>query len=145
MWDLWDVANDPEVRCNSFNKNKIEMDDHRIWVQKKCKDKNCLFLAVEINGKFGGSVRFDIEKNDKAIINISLHKSFRGKGLSVDMIKKAIKLLFLLHPEAKTVIAQIFPENIPSIKAFEQAGFNYCKDEIIKDCKVKIFYKQVKN
>lgn len=40
MMDVFNLANDPEVRKNSFSQKQINLEDHKIWFSKKICDQN---------------------------------------------------------------------------------------------------------
>ena len=84
---LFEWANDPSVRANSFNTKAIEIDDHRTWLKKKLTDKN-------------------------------IDKNYRGRGIGT-------KVLYVIKKEMQelTLVGFVKKENIPSIKAFEKAGY----------------------
>lgn len=71
MMDVFNLANDPEVRKNSFNQKQINLEDHKIWFNKKISDQNCLLLISKINDDFVGSIRFEQDTINQENYNIS--------------------------------------------------------------------------
>ncbi|MDA8932503.1 hypothetical protein N9H42_07560, partial [Flavobacteriaceae bacterium] len=65
-------VNDPLVRFNSFNTNKVTLSDHEKWFKRKVKDENCLLLMFTVYDKPFGQVRFEKEKFNYWVINISI-------------------------------------------------------------------------
>ncbi|MDH5716650.1 MAG: UDP-2,4-diacetamido-2,4,6-trideoxy-beta-L-altropyranose hydrolase [Spirochaetia bacterium] len=137
--NIFKLSNDPDVREVSINKEKISWEDHVLWYKEKINDINTLLLAVE-NGhsSFLGQVRFDIMK-DMTIISISLIKEERGKGLGLEIIKKACNYFFTKFSKKK-IKAYINPDNISSIKVFQKAGFIQHGEEIKNQNKYLVFY-----
>nr|WP_294572348.1 GNAT family N-acetyltransferase [uncultured Romboutsia sp.] len=114
---LFEWANDPSVRANSFNTKAIEIDDHRTWLKKKLTDKNTDLFIVTYNNDNVGTIRLDKDA-DESIISYSIDKNYRGRGIGtkvLDVIKKEMQEL--------TLVGFVKKENIPSIKAFEKAGY----------------------
>jgi RimJ/RimL family protein N-acetyltransferase len=69
-----------------------------------------------------GLVRFDLAA-DEAIISINLDPRVRGRGLAGFIIIRAVDELFKRHNISR-LSAFIKPQNLPSAKAFERAGFS---------------------
>ena len=142
---LFDLSNDPVVRKNSYNQDKIEWHQHLKWLKRKLLDKDHVFFVVTDNlNKFYGQVRFDIDsKKEESIINISLKKNIRGLGLSSFVIDKSIDDLLKIK-RVKLIKAYIKEENISSIKSFERANFRFLKNFTYEGTKSKIYVRDVK-
>lgn len=132
MHNIYELANDNEIRKNSFNQDKIEFEDHKNWFVNKLKDKNCLFVVAEANNNFIGQVRFDI-RMDEAVISISINKNFRGLGIGTVTIKKALDYLKSLHSTIKVIKAYTKKTNVSSIKLFEKSNFEFVNNVVIKN------------
>jgi RimJ/RimL family protein N-acetyltransferase len=102
------------------------------WVRNKLSDSGCLFLIFE-NRKSEkiGFVRFDKDDQKNWIISINIAPSQRGKGYSVELLRRAVKYFINLKGE-EVVRAYIKKTNTASIKAFESAGFEVQKEVSIK-------------
>ena len=128
--DVYNWSNDPLVRRNSYNSQKIVLSDHKEWFFKKIKDENVLFLIIEINNKSAGVVRFDININS-SIVGASLSDLYRGQKLSSKILIKASEYYFKTY--SVPILAYIKSENISSVKAFEKAGYKMIsKEEVNK-------------
>ena len=129
---LFKWANDNEVRNWSFNKKAISIEDHKEWFMKKINNKNVLMLIFEFNHIPAGLVRFERNKN-MAILNYMISNNFRGKKLATKMLKMAAneikKNWNLIKLKAFTL-----PDNIPSIKSLERAGFILESSSEEKNC-----------
>jgi len=117
---LYEWANEETARKNSFHPEKIPYDTHVQWFEKKLKNPQAHLWIAEIDGKPAALVRFD-ENNDHAVIGINMDKNFRGKGYGGKILRQATDRFIRLRE--LPVYAYIKPENIPSVKAFEKAGF----------------------
>ena len=119
---LWEWANDPDVRSVSFNATPIPWKNHQVWLQGKLADSSCLLLiAFDSEEVAIGQVRFDMNE-DGATISISIAQSSRGKGLGPAMLRQACQLFWMQHPSL-SIQAYIMPGNTASLKAFVKAGF----------------------
>jgi spore coat polysaccharide biosynthesis predicted glycosyltransferase SpsG/RimJ/RimL family protein N-acetyltransferase len=128
---IFELSNDPEVRNNSINRNKIKWEDHQNWFTQKLKNNNyIILLALDRKDNFIGQVRFEIEK-DKATVSISIMKDFRGKGFSKNLLVNGCKYLFNYRESLNKILAYIRPENRASIKGFDSAGFSFYRTETI--------------
>ena len=128
LMDLFELANDPLVRQNSFSLDPILLDTHTLWLKNVLEDKNALLYTFRSpSNSLVSQIRFN-KTDKKSIISISISKNFRAKGLGKNMISLACQTYSQTH--AGTIIeAQIKEENISSAKSFEQAGFILQKKE----------------
>src|SRR5258706_3099130 len=56
---LWQWANDPVARQNSFNSAAIAWDDHEAWYREKLASRNCRNWILEIGDLPVGQIRYD--------------------------------------------------------------------------------------
>jgi len=121
-WQLWDWANDPDVRPVSFVTEPISWERHREWFNSKLRDPNAvLYLAVDCEDIPAGQVRFQID-NTRAAVSISLAPPFRGKGYGKVVLAMAAEDLFRTTG-VKTIDAYVKPNNLPSRQLFTRAGY----------------------
>jgi len=119
---LFDWANDPEVRRNSFNTETIPLEIHQIWLQNKLKDQHCVFYIAEVDEIPAGMIRFDMVENT-ATISYLLDKSFRGKGIGTLLLQKGLEALKNQKLTVKKAIGYIQESNLASIAAFKKNHF----------------------
>jgi len=119
---LFDWANDPEVRRNSFNTEPIPLEIHQIWLQNKLRDPGCVFYIAEVDKIPAGMIRFDMVKNT-ATISYLLDKDFRGKGIGTLLLQKGIEALKNQKPTVIKAIGYIQESNLASIAAFKKNHF----------------------
>ncbi len=119
---LWEWANDPQVRPVSFATEPISWERHLEWFNSKMRDPNAvLYLALDSEGIAAGQVRYQIDTT-RAAVSISLAPQFRGKGYGKAVLKMATEDLF--HTTAVTQIdAYVKPNNTASIRLFTRAGY----------------------
>jgi spore coat polysaccharide biosynthesis predicted glycosyltransferase SpsG/RimJ/RimL family protein N-acetyltransferase len=136
---VFNLSNEHSVRLNSVNQSQIKWQDHIQWYSEKINDENCLFLLAFNGGdEFVGQVRFDIKDNN-ALINISIDKNFRGKGLSSPLLIKSSFQCLNNKPNIKSIFAYIRPSNTASIKAFSNAAYIYSHEEFINGEKFIVY------
>lgn len=114
-------VNDELVRGNSFSSETILYENHLQWFKAHLSDPHTFMYVFEIGRVPVGQVR--IEAVETPLIDISLDKSFRGKGLGSMIISSAVKMYFIESGDTKPVTAYIKSANAPSVLAFTRAGF----------------------
>lgn len=120
---LWEWRNDPVVRAASFNSNPIVWEEHVSWFHQKLADPNCLiFIVIGEDDIPLGQVRFDINSEANAEIDVSIDARERGKGYGSTGLKLACQRA-LQERNIKKVIVHIKEENKASINSFTKAGF----------------------
>ena len=119
---LFELANDPECRKNSFHSDPIPFSDHQRWFQNKLNSSgSIIYIYMSEDGQAMGQIRLDF-KDNKATINYSIRKEFRGQG-------HGKKIIVLVEEELKRykqineVIAQVKLSNRASSLIFEKCGF----------------------
>ena len=130
---LYQLANDFDVRKNSLNQTKIEFQKHKQWFFNKLieiKELKSKIFIYELDKKKSGQIRLD-KKGIFFIIDISIIKNYRGKGLSkimlLDLLKKVKNI---------SILAYIKNSNIASQCLFSSTGFKK-----VKACRDISFYK----
>lgn len=124
---IFDWANDPETRENSFNSEAIEWDDHIQWFKKKLIDPTCKIYILQYNETAVGVVRFDV--NETTIIGVTVAPSHRGTGLGAEILKTACNTFWENNTDA--VLAYIKKGNNASQRVFEKAGFTFLGEDKI--------------
>lgn len=120
---LFEWANEPAVRQNSFNSEKIKYEDHVKWFENKISLLNCLIFICEDEGKPVGQIRIEKEEN-QGLINFSVDGNCRGKGYGKKMLEDIGEALIQEKSGVTELIGRVKPENTASRKAFEGAGYS---------------------
>jgi RimJ/RimL family protein N-acetyltransferase len=119
----FDMANDEEVRKQSFQSGKIDLEAHKKWFLQKLGDADCLMLLFEDEQEdVIGQVRFQKADEEGFSIGISVNAAFRNKGFAARILNQATDHFFELFPSRK-IYAYIKADNAGSIRSFEKAGF----------------------
>jgi RimJ/RimL family protein N-acetyltransferase len=118
---LFEWANDPLSRKNSFNPAQIKYESHKKWLAEKFEQKTNIFYIIEFENQKAALVRFERKKEETTVIGIHIDKKFRGRGLASEFIIKASKKYLVKNSEKISAFIKI--ENMASIKSFTKAGF----------------------
>jgi RimJ/RimL family protein N-acetyltransferase len=123
---LYEWANDPETRINSFNQSLIPYDTHKKWFEEKLKSNSTLFFIYHNGDENIGQVRFEID-NDKANINYSINPIYRGKGYGYRMLLLLEDKIKREYKTIKCLLAEVKNENIGSQKIFKKLNYEKTK------------------
>lgn len=119
---LFDWANDPETRNNSFNTEPIEWEKHVEWFDGKLKDENCqMYIYMDFFMPLG-LVRIDGSENE-GTISYSIAPDKRGQGLGTSMLLLLEKMLSKKMPSDFLLKAEVKAENKGSRRIFEKLGY----------------------
>lgn len=134
---IYNWANDPVTRAQSFSSEPIVYQNHVQWFNR-CMDDPGHHMLIFVNeeGKDCGMVRFDLAA-DHCLIGVNVAPDQRGRGYAAPMLKQAIK-----HISSKTdqpVHAYIKEDNIASIKSFSKAGFEYNRHLVYNNIKSVLY------
>jgi UDP-2,4-diacetamido-2,4,6-trideoxy-beta-L-altropyranose hydrolase len=126
---LWEWANDPQTRANSFLSSPIPWDAHQAWCRAKLEDPLCsLWIASDRDHGSVGCVRLE-RTGREATISVSVDAKARGRGYGGNIIRMACEEIFRTS-EVGTIHAFVKPENIASFKVFASAGFQPASDAV---------------
>jgi UDP-2,4-diacetamido-2,4,6-trideoxy-beta-L-altropyranose hydrolase len=138
LFFLW--ANDPDVRENSINKEKVSLKGHTEWFTSKVKSQNHIFYVFELNNKPVAQLRFD-RKGEEFWINYSISKAYRGMGWSGAVIRLGIQKLIQEYGNSPSIKAIVKYSNLASAKAFVNCSFRRIDDCKINDENYMVFIK----
>lgn len=119
---IFEWRNAEETRRYIFDTESIPLETHRVWYSRTLDNPNRILLIGEIYGKPVGVLRYDFS-GEEALISIYLVPGGQGQGVGTELIRRGSSWLRENYPEVKIVNAEIFPENIASLRAFESAGY----------------------
>ena len=119
---IYEWANDPAVRINSFNSEPIQYDTHVKWFKRIMSDESVLQYILMDDDKNVGQIRLNID-GAEAEIGYSIASDYRGKGYGHLILQLVAKEVKKKYPEIKILVAKVKPENIASNKLFEHEGY----------------------
>ncbi len=120
---LYEWANDPIVRQNSFHSEAIPYDIHKKWFVRMMEDKNTVQYILMADGEPVGQIRLIIDGNE-AEIGYSISSQHRRKGYGRMMLQLIAEEVNQKYPNIKKLVAKVKPENIASKKLFESEGYD---------------------
>ncbi len=121
---LFQWANDPAVRQNSFHTAPISREEHQTWFERALSDGNTVIYIYLSDGKPIGQVRLNVTAGI-GDVDYSICAEERGKGHAKRMLALAQEKLKAEHPEIRRLHAEVKPENTASKRVF--AGLGYCE------------------
>lgn len=119
---LFDWANEPAVRKNSFSSKTICYEEHKKWFEKLLENKNCRQYIYMYEGKEIGQARITVN-GEEAEIGYSICAKMRGQGHGSKLLELVYRQVQQDFPRVQKLIGNVKPENTASQKAFVKAGF----------------------
>ena len=127
---LWEWANDPQVRRAAFSSDPIAWEQHEAWFASKMRDPDCRILVAEdAEGGAVGQFRVDWRSDQDGDIDVSVSSECRGAGYGAALIDLGASSVFAEKGERLHAFVKV--ENLPSRRAFEQAGFANLGEESV--------------
>lgn len=140
---IYEWANDPLTRAQSFTSKAIAYDDHVIWFDKKLSSSEDFFFIFYDDSSPIGSLRLDKAENDTFIISYQVAPNKRGNGYGKAIISSIDKILHselfiskLLDNSNNnhtrniiTLIAEVKSDNAFSLKCFTSNGYDMVSNE----------------
>lgn len=115
----WHWANDPEVRKSAFHSEQISWDVHQKWFHKMIQQRDVEMFVMESAMGPVGQVRFE-SNTDGKIISYSVARQFRGMGLGIELLKRAMSES---SKSEMIFIGDVKKTNLASLKTFQKLGF----------------------
>lgn len=122
MLFLFDLANDPSSRANSFSTQPISLEEHERWFASKLAEPNSYIFIAEKDSAPVGQIRIDIE-SDYGKISFSVAQSARGQSMGTHILKRAIAKFLDGNFCVSRIVGFVKRENLASQKAFLNADF----------------------
>ncbi|MGB0383332.1 MAG: UDP-2,4-diacetamido-2,4,6-trideoxy-beta-L-altropyranose hydrolase [Ardenticatenaceae bacterium] len=129
---LWQWANDPIVRANSFHPEAIPLDEHIEWYKRKVESPETRIFILELNRVPVAQIRYDRVDAETAKIGFSVLYEYRGKGLGTRLLVMT-STLACQELNVKRLKGVVFTSNKASARAFTKAGFECVGQEYISD------------
>lgn len=121
LLDLFKWRNDSIYRKYSFNKKKINLKEHLLWIKNTLKNKKNKIYIFYLKNEPIGSCSI-IAKKNFFILSYSIKKKFRGRGLSKIMMKLLNKKL-VYFKKKNIVYADVLKINRLSLATLIKNGF----------------------
>ena len=120
---LFNWANDPFVRQNSFSTDVISIEEHKIWFDNML-NRSDAKQYIYMNGDIPiGQAKVRVEGNI-AEIGYSIAQEYRGNGYGSKLLIDLKKQVIIDFPNIMKIIGRVKDKNIGSKNAFISAGYN---------------------
>ena len=142
LYHSW--ANDPLVRSQSYDTGSIDLGAHTKWFKERINHPDFYFYIFQNESLQNiGQVRITKNKDNTAIIGISIDSMHRGKAYAAQMLDIASNS-FLTENPAYIIYAYIKNSNDASIHSFIKANFDFEKEIIYLDQSSVLYIKTIK-
>ena len=138
---LWQWANDPTVRANSFHPEPISLDEHIEWYREKLTSSDTCIWILEVNQVSVAQVRYERVHTDTARISFSVVSDHRGRGLGTRVLVLT-SVMACRELNVKRLRGAVLSSNEASIRAFTKAGFECVGQEQISGKLCDIFVRE---
>ncbi|HUS96097.1 MAG TPA: GNAT family N-acetyltransferase [Hyphomicrobiaceae bacterium] len=118
---IFDWQWEPGARSHSRNPKPPSREEHAAWMAGKLADPSCCAMVVMEDGRPAGVLRLDRLREEGLEVSILIEQRSRGKGIGSAALRAANRLVPHLR-----LVAEIYPENTASLRAFAGAGFEPC-------------------
>ena len=134
---LWQWANDPVARRNSFTSEPILWSLHDHWCRQKIGSEDTRWWILEYRRIPVGQIRYDRTNLDTALISFSIAAAHRGRGFGAKLLDLTADLA-ARELNVGAVEGVAFADNFASRRAFAAARFEPIAEKEIAghDCVV---------
>ena len=119
---LYQWANDPAVRANSFSASEINYEEHQKWFCELLEDSMRRQYIYVCDGEDIGQIRLTFA-GDRAEIGYSIRMDKRCMGHGKEMIRLIKQKVKDEFPYVSKLTAKVKPSNVASIYCFEKNQF----------------------
>jgi UDP-2,4-diacetamido-2,4,6-trideoxy-beta-L-altropyranose hydrolase len=137
-YTLWEWANDPVTRQNSFNPQPIPWEDHIAWFMNKIHSQRTRIWILEYLTFPVGQIRYDQTDERTALISFTVSPNWRGKGLGTKMLNSTAQTAMRML-EVDQVEGETYARNTASVRAFEKAMFSVAAQKMQQNEPVYVF------
>lgn len=129
---LFQWANDPLVRQNSFSTSTITYEEHQTWFRRILEREDCIqYMYIEEEIPIG-QVRITVQ-DDVAEVGYSVCAEKRSLGHGKAILRLVQEQVWNDFPNVTKIVGRVKIENIASQKAFADAGY----EEVYKTYEMK--------
>jgi RimJ/RimL family protein N-acetyltransferase len=125
---LWQWANDPVTRRNSFVPEPISWAVQEAWYEEKIASPDTRFWILECRHVPVGQIRYDRIDADTAQINFSVAPAYRGRSFDSQLLRLSADLAGR-ELGVRTVVAISPTQNFASNHAFLSASFEVIEEK----------------
>tara|TARA_B100000029_G_scaffold495940_1_gene561570 strand:- start:545 stop:961 length:417 start_codon:yes stop_codon:yes gene_type:complete len=115
---IWAWQSSKNIRRYSRNKEAPDSGTHSAWMHNEVHDPTCLPMVVQFRDVAAGLMRFNRTIDNRVEVSILVIPEYQGIGVAT----AALQLGKRVFP-GRNLWAEIYPDNISSIKSFTKAGY----------------------
>lgn len=131
-------TNDARIRQFSFQQELTSWQEHKNWFHEKVRSETCHYYFLTRTDAVLGSIRFDINDVNEALVSFHIDPEFHKQGLGKLILQEGVKRLVAENKVIKSVTGFVMNENVASKRIFEKMGFTIVESESDKvKCKYK--------
>jgi UDP-2,4-diacetamido-2,4,6-trideoxy-beta-L-altropyranose hydrolase len=119
---LYEWANDPAARADSFDREPIPWPTHVAWLAKVLGDQDCRLWIAEESGIPVGQVRIDRTPDGVGVVSIGLAANVRGRGVGRRVLRLGLDAA-IRELGIRRARAVMLETELPSRRLFEGSGF----------------------
>ncbi len=120
---VWQWANEPHTRRNSFHSEPIPWPTHQAWFNRILRHRSSrLWIAHAPDGNPIGQLRFESARRGEYVLSVGLAPAWRGQGYGRRVIEAGVAELFR-SDHCRGVHAYCKPSNPAANRSFAAAGF----------------------
>jgi UDP-2,4-diacetamido-2,4,6-trideoxy-beta-L-altropyranose hydrolase len=121
LMTVFQWANDPELRKQSYRQEQIDLKAHTDWFTKKITDPTSVLYIFDYKNIPLGQVRFELKSD--TIVSYSIDKMFRGRGWGFETLRMALSTFKKENHLNAKIIGYVKQGNVSSNAIFEKLGF----------------------
>ena len=140
-FQLWMLANDLDVRRNSFNTDPITYGNHIRWLNEKLDSDTSVIYVLDVSGIVVAQIRYD-KKNSAAEISYAVSPGFRGNNIGSKILEMTWKSA-CEELGVQRVRGIVKKDNKYSIFSFQKSGFQELKQNKHYGCDCIVFERQL--
>ena len=137
---IWQWANDPPTRANSFRPEAIAWSDHMDWYRAKLVSDDTRMWILERHQMPVAQIRYDRIDPDTAEISFVVSPGYRGRGLGTQLLQLSSPLA-CRELAIRRLQGVAFMRNVASARSFTKAGFTQVTERVIAGIDCRIFSK----
>jgi UDP-2,4-diacetamido-2,4,6-trideoxy-beta-L-altropyranose hydrolase len=127
---LWQWANEPSARANSFHAEPIPWGDHLSWYQARLASADSRIWLLERRGAPVGIIRYDRADPHRAELSFAVTSSQRGLGIGTRLLTMSLEPA-MRELGVSTVEGTVFAANGASARSFLKAGYTQAEPKTI--------------
>lgn len=137
---IFHLSNQKDVRNNSFTSNKIDYTDHEKWFHNIMKDRNDIFIIMELDGKIIAQARLQ-KASTYGTVSISVKDDYKSLGIGGMLLSKLEKLAE--QDNLEEIHAYIKKSNHNSIRFFKKNDYTVYKHVTINRTLAVVLTKKI--